>query len=224
MDGGSQWIQLLTKRPHHGLSAPPARTVGSEQTTISKGQRLETQKANKAALGNPLPAPSRSLRVATNLNLKRRGAPGSGCQASSLCQKQEPMTSLITLLALFLMGVAESSLQPTPNGRIASELPPLPPLISLGLGMRGERDAAPIVGACACHSPFAQALFMGGDRIVSVNGTKVRTVDDVRAALALARPSRSIEFELIKQWGGQISETVVVEFPPNWWLAKPKKK
>ena len=34
--------------------------------------------SNKPALGNPLPALSRSRRVATNLNLKRRGAPGSG--------------------------------------------------------------------------------------------------------------------------------------------------
>jgi hypothetical protein len=32
---------------------------------------------------DPLPAPSRSRRVATNLNLNRRGAPGSGCQAPS---------------------------------------------------------------------------------------------------------------------------------------------
>jgi membrane-associated protease RseP (regulator of RpoE activity) len=134
------------------------------------------------------------------------------------------MKSLITLFALFLMGVAESSLQPTPNGRIAPELPPLPPLISLGLGMMGERDAAPIVGACECHSPFARAGFIGGDRIVSVNGTKVRTVDDVRAALVLARPNRSIEFELLKLWDGKTPETVVVEFPPNWWLAKPKKE
>jgi membrane-associated protease RseP (regulator of RpoE activity) len=134
------------------------------------------------------------------------------------------MKSLIILFALFLMGVVESSLEPTPNGRIAPELPPLPPLISLGLGMMVERDAAPIVGACACHSPFAQAGFMGGDRIVSVNGTKVRTVDDVRAALALARPKISIKFELLKPWGGQIPEAVVVEFPPNWWRAKPKRK
>ena len=39
---------------------------------------------NKPALDNPLLAPSRSRRVATNLNLKRRGALGSGCQASTL--------------------------------------------------------------------------------------------------------------------------------------------
>src|SRR5690606_18961255 len=45
------------------------------------------KKANKAALGNPLPAPSRTQRVATNLNLKRRGAPGSGCQASTFCEE-----------------------------------------------------------------------------------------------------------------------------------------
>jgi hypothetical protein len=35
-------------------------------------------KANKPALGNPLRAPWLSRRVASNLNLKRRGAPGSG--------------------------------------------------------------------------------------------------------------------------------------------------
>jgi hypothetical protein len=33
---------------------------------------------NKTALDNPLPVPSQSRRVATNLNLNRRGAPGSG--------------------------------------------------------------------------------------------------------------------------------------------------
>jgi membrane-associated protease RseP (regulator of RpoE activity) len=138
------------------------------------------------------------------------------------------MKSLIALLALLMVGVAESSLPPTPNGRFVAKLPPLPPLISLGLGMMGERDAAPIIGACECHSPFAQAGFSGGDRIVSVNGTEVRTVDDVRKALSLARPKRSIEFVLLwpfrLEGGPPISRTVVVEFPPNWWIAKPKKE
>jgi hypothetical protein len=48
---------------------------------------------HKLALGNPLPAPSRSRRVATNLNLNRMGAPSSGCQASSLCA--EPSKALL---------------------------------------------------------------------------------------------------------------------------------
>jgi hypothetical protein len=42
---------------------------------------------HKPALGNPLPALSQSRRVARNLNLKRRGDPGSGCQASSFAKK-----------------------------------------------------------------------------------------------------------------------------------------
>jgi hypothetical protein len=42
---------------------------------------------HKTALGNQLPAPSRSRRVATNLNLKRRGALGSGRQASTFFKK-----------------------------------------------------------------------------------------------------------------------------------------
>ena len=46
---------------------------------------------NKPALGNPLPAPSRILKVATNLNLKRRGAPGSGCQASNVLQEMNSL-------------------------------------------------------------------------------------------------------------------------------------
>jgi membrane-associated protease RseP (regulator of RpoE activity) len=133
------------------------------------------------------------------------------------------MKSLIALLALFLMGVAESSLQPTPNGRIASELPQL---ISLGLGMMGEREAAPIVGACECGSPFAQAGFIGGDRILSVDGTRVRTVDDVRKTLSLARPKRSIEFVILPalRLEGTPPKTVLVEFPFDWWLVAPNKK
>jgi hypothetical protein len=46
------------------------------------------KKHNKPALGNPLPAPSRILKVATNLNQIRRGAPGSGCQASTFGNSQ----------------------------------------------------------------------------------------------------------------------------------------
>ena len=46
----------------------------------------EPKRENKPALGNPLPAPNPSRRVATNLNLNRTGALGSGCQASSFAQ------------------------------------------------------------------------------------------------------------------------------------------
>jgi membrane-associated protease RseP (regulator of RpoE activity) len=136
------------------------------------------------------------------------------------------MKSLIALLALFLMGVAESGLQSRPNGQFASELPPLPPLISLGLGMAGEGKAAPVVGACACHSPFAQAMIIGGDRIVSVDGTKVRSVDDVSKALSLARPKKSIEFVVLPavRFEGSPPKTVIVEFPPDWWRPAPKEK
>ena len=129
------------------------------------------------------------------------------------------------MLALSFMGVAVSSLQSTPNQRTDPELPPLPPLISLGLGMKGERDAAPVVGACACHSPFAKALFLGGDRILSVNGTTVRSVQEVSLALSLARPKRSIEFVILPELRleGTPPKTVIVEFPPSWWRVAPRK-
>jgi hypothetical protein len=52
----------------------------------------KSKKQNKPALGNPLPAPSRSRRVATNLNLNRRGAPGSGCQASTFGEEVAGVT------------------------------------------------------------------------------------------------------------------------------------
>jgi membrane-associated protease RseP (regulator of RpoE activity) len=133
------------------------------------------------------------------------------------------MTAKQMIMALSLMGVARGGLQPTPHGRIAAEVPPL---ISLGLGMLGERDAAPIVGACECHSPFAQAMIIGGDRILSVDGIKVRSVQEVSRALGLARSKRSIQFVILRaiRFEGTPPETVIVEFPPNWWLAKPKKE
>lgn len=133
------------------------------------------------------------------------------------------MTAKQLLLALCLMGIARSSLQTTPKERIGAELPPL---ISLGLGMMGERDAAPIVGACECGSPFAQAMIIGGDRILSVDGIKVRTVQEVSRALSLARPKRSIQFVILRaiRIEGTPPETVTVEFPLNWWLAKPKNE
>ncbi len=49
--------------------------------------KAKMKNANKAALGNPLPALSRSRRVVRNLNLNRRAAPGSGCQASTFCEE-----------------------------------------------------------------------------------------------------------------------------------------
>ena len=133
------------------------------------------------------------------------------------------MTAKQLFLALCLMGVARSGLQPKPHGRIAAELPPL---ISLGLGMMGEHDAAPIVGACECGSPFAQAMIIGGDRILSVDGIKVRSVEEVSRALSLARPKRSIQFVILRAFRikGIPPETVTVEFPLNWWLAKPKNE
>ena len=136
------------------------------------------------------------------------------------------MKSLIPLLVLSLMGVAEGVLQSRPNGQIDSELTLLPPLIRFGLGMMGECDAAPVVGACECHSPFARAGFVGGDRIVSVDGTMVRTVDDVRKALSLARPKRSIVFVILPalRFEGSGPKKVRVEFPAGWWQLGSKKK
>jgi hypothetical protein len=78
------------------------------------------RQSNKPALGNPLPAPSRSRRVATNLNPKRRGAPGSRCQASSLGKNKHMITKRIylkysiviaTILTAFGGGIAVGSEQ-----------------------------------------------------------------------------------------------------------------
>jgi len=49
---------------------------------------------HKAALDNPLPVPSRIRVVVTNLNLNRRGAPGSGCQASTLGLEKNRETTI----------------------------------------------------------------------------------------------------------------------------------
>ena len=118
------------------------------------------------------------------------------------------------------MGIAESSKMSEVDSQIALNLPSV---CSIGLGMAGERDAAPIVGASDCHGPFGQAGIIGGDRIVSVNGTKVKTVADFWATFALARPERSIEFVILTQ-GGQVSKTVILEFPSNWWLPRSPKQ
>ena len=64
---------------------------------------------NKTALGNPLPAPSRSRRVATNLNLKRRGAPGSGCQASTFDKNMKRLHTALFALALAGSTIATGS-------------------------------------------------------------------------------------------------------------------
>jgi hypothetical protein len=62
------------------------RQAGSRR----QNQRLlAIRRHNKPALGNPLPALSRSRRVATNLNLNRRGASGSGLPGLDVRQ-QEP--------------------------------------------------------------------------------------------------------------------------------------
>ena len=133
------------------------------------------------------------------------------------------MTAKQSLLALCLMGIAQSSHQPSTKERVAAELPPL---ISQGLGLMGEHDAAPIVGACECQSPFGRAMIVGGDRILFVDGIKVRSVEDVRRALSLARPKRFIQFVILRapRFEGIPPETVTVEFPPNWWLPTPRKE
>lgn len=62
------------------------------------------------------------------------------------------MKPLIALLALSSLGIAASGLQSSP---VTSDLlPPLPSLISLGLGLIGGPASKPIVGACECHSPL----------------------------------------------------------------------
>ena len=52
---------------------------GRESKPRHARRRSGNPKAIKAALDNPLPALSRSRRALANLNLKRRGALGSGC-------------------------------------------------------------------------------------------------------------------------------------------------
>ena len=49
----------------------------------------ESKKHNKAWVDNPLPVPSQIRRVATILNLKRRGAPGSGLPGLDVLPKNE---------------------------------------------------------------------------------------------------------------------------------------
>jgi hypothetical protein len=51
-------------------------------------QNKEGEQGEQGGLGNPLPAPSRSRRVATNLNLSRRLPPGSGWQVFDVSSKE----------------------------------------------------------------------------------------------------------------------------------------
>ena len=76
----------------------PRESSNTAQSLIPTNQK--TKKSNKAALDNPLHAPSRSLKVATNLNLKRRGAPGSGCQASTFGRKLSEMKTTIRFVVI----------------------------------------------------------------------------------------------------------------------------
>jgi hypothetical protein len=71
--------------------------------------------AIKPALGNPLPAPSRSRRVARNLNLKRRRAPGSGLPGLDVRKIKYSMSALLTFFtsaygALMLVALTYSVL------------------------------------------------------------------------------------------------------------------
>jgi len=62
---------------------------------------------HKAALDNPLPAPSRSRREATKLNQNRRGAPGSGCQAFDVSPRK--MTQRFATILAVLLSTAISA-------------------------------------------------------------------------------------------------------------------
>lgn len=66
-------------------------------------------------------------------------------------------------------------------------------------------------------------MLMNPDLILSVDGIKLRTVEDVQTALSLARPKRDIEFVIMPLHDPAATRTVVVKFPPNWWQAASKK-
>ena len=62
----------------------------------------DSPKAQKAQLDNPLPVLSRSLRVATNLNLKRRDAPGSKRVLGLSALHKMKASGILSLIAIML--------------------------------------------------------------------------------------------------------------------------
>ena len=72
---------------------------------------------HKPALGNPLPAPSRSRRVATNLSLNRRGAPGSECQASTFAIKMESFLIIFIFFGILAALIAGAAVATSKRGR-----------------------------------------------------------------------------------------------------------
>ena len=75
------------RRPSRESTSFDCECISLARRLFRAGPRflaLQIQRQNKPALDNPLPAPSRSLKVVRTRTLKRRGAPGSGCQASNV--------------------------------------------------------------------------------------------------------------------------------------------
>ena len=127
------------------------------------------------------------------------------------------MKTLFAILVMLTSVAAGNSVDQQPNSEVAAILPQLPPLMDLGIIV--VPDSKAVVGGCECHSPFAKANFMGGDRIVSVDGKKVDSIKSLRRALSLTRTKRSIEFVIVPKfrWDNQHLKKLVVKFPPNWW-------
>jgi len=67
--------------PHQVIAIILNDSLGSISKQESIPPNRERTKPNKTALSNPLPLRSRGRRVRRNLNLNRRGALSSGCQA-----------------------------------------------------------------------------------------------------------------------------------------------
>ena len=134
------------------------------------------------------------------------------------------MKALFAFLVMLTSMAAGNSVHQRPNSQAAAILPQLPLLMDLGIVVIPDSKA--VVGACECHSPFAKAGFMGGDRILSVDGMKVTSVKDLRRALSRARPKRSIKFVILPalRFGDSPTRTVIVEFPVDWWHPAQKKK
>ncbi len=142
-------------------------------------------------------------------------------------QRMKPMKAAIGVVLMLapLADGADSRRQP--DRQIAVDRQPLPPLIELGLAMNPDSKA--VVAVCACHAPFSNVGLMGGDRIVSVDGRKVDSIESLRRALNLARPKRSFKIAYVRTLGlralGQPHpQTVVVDLPEKWWVSILEKK
>lgn len=88
------------------------------------------------------------------------------------------------------------------NGAIPGlQLEPNSPELAAEYGLP-ESETGLVVTGLASNSPFASLLSLG-DMIVSVNGKKVATVNDVAASL---RQGRSLKLEIVNAQGNRTVE------------------